>query len=312
MNERQSPEDMQSDDKVVYVVTPDGRSGGELDLIDLSEILWRGRMLVILVTALVAVISIAYSLLATEWYRADVLLIQNEDNAGQSLARQFGGLSNLVGLAGLNAGSADSTEALAVLKSRDFARSFISDRELLPVLLYNEWDDDAGAWKAANPEDQPDIRDAVEYFDENVRSVTRDARTKLVTLSIRWTDPELAAEWATDLVARLNETMRLRALRDAERNVAYLEEQLTQTNIATLRDSIGNLLETELQKLMLAKGNDQFAYRVVDPAEVPKLRDWPRRSLIVVIATSLGGILGLLIVLIRHAFARRGDTEKAG
>jgi LPS O-antigen subunit length determinant protein (WzzB/FepE family) len=63
---------------------------------------------------------------------------------------------------------------------------------------------------------------------------------------------------------------------------------------------------------MLAKGNEEFAYRVVDPAEVPKLRDWPRRSLIVVIATMLGGILGLLIVLVRHAFASRGDTEKTG
>ena len=312
MSERQSPEDARSDDKVVYVVSPDGRSGRELNLIDLSEILWRGRLLVILVTAVAAATSIAYSLLVTEWYRADVLLIQNDDNSGQMLTRQLGGLGNLVGLAGLNAGTADSTEALAVLKSREFAHSFIRDRGLLPVLLHDKWDNEAKAWKASNPEDQPDIRDAVEFFDANVRSVTRDARNRLVTLSIRWTDPELAADWATDLVARLNETMRSRALREAERNVAYLEEQLAKTNIATLRDSIGNLLETELQKLMLAKGNDEFAYRVVDPAQVPKRRDWPRRSLIVVVATMLGGALGLLIVLIRHAFASRGSAETAG
>ena len=173
MYEKQSPEENQRDDHVVYVVSPEGRSGGELDLIDISEILWRGRLLVILITALAAVGSVAYSLLATEWYRSDVLLIHNQDRSSQSLARQLGGLGNLVGLPGLDSRSADSTEALAVLNSRDFARTFIEDRGLLTVLFSDEWDEDAGAWKSLDPDSQPEIRDAVEFFDRNVRHSRR-------------------------------------------------------------------------------------------------------------------------------------------
>ena len=73
---------------------------------------------------------------------------------------------------------------------------------------------------------------------------------------------DIAAAWATDLVARLNDNMRLRALTEAERNVEYLHGEMAATNVATMRESIGSLLETELQKLMLARGNEEFAFRV--------------------------------------------------
>ena len=56
---------------------------------------------------------------------------------------------------------------------------------------------------------------------------------------------------------------------------------------------------------MLARGNDEFAFRIVDAAQVPKIRDWPKRTLIVVLAIILGGILGIVVVLVRYFVARR-------
>lgn len=291
-----------SEKKIVLVLPPDNRNGGELNLIDLWAIIWRGRFLVIAASTLFAVMAAAYALLATEWYRADVLLVSSADDSMQDFASRFGGLA---GLAGINVGRSNSNEALAVLKSRELARSFISDRELLTVLLHEDWDEKAGRWLAEDEEDQPDIRDGIKYFDENVRNVSRDSRSQLVTLSVSWTDPVVAADWATDLVGRLNETMRQRALKDATRNIDFLRRELEATNISTLNDSIGALLESELQKLMLARGNDQFAFRIVDAAQVPKLRDWPKRTLIVLLAIIAGGFLGVVVVLVRHAVVRR-------
>jgi len=291
-----------SEKKIVLVLPPDNRNDGQLSLIDLWSILWRGRFLVIAASTLFAIMAAAYALLATEWYKADVLLVSSVDNSMQDLASRFGGLA---GLAGINVGRSNSNEALAVLSSRELTRSFISERELLPVLLHEEWDAKAGRWLAEDEEDQPDIRDGIKYFDENVRNVSRDSGSQLVTLSVRWTDPVVAADWATDLVGRLNETMRQRALKDATRNIGFLRGELEATNISTLNDSIGALLESELQKLMLARGNDQYAFRIVDAAQVPKLRDWPKRTLIVLLAIIAGGFLGVVVVLVRHAAARR-------
>ena len=312
VNEEQSSEVRSADSNIVYVVPSEDSVGDELNLIDLWEILWGGRLQIVGISSLFAIVAIAYALLATEWYRSEVLLIPNEDNTAQTLGNRLGGLGGLAGLAGINVSGGDSTEALAVLRSRDFARSFIEDRNLLPVLLHEDWDKNTQQWQSTNPDDQPDVRDGVRFFEDNVRTVSRDARTQLVTLSITWTDAEQAADWAMDLVARLNQTMRERALKDAERNIAYLRTELESTDVATLRDAIGSLLEAELQKAMLARGNGEFAYRIVDPAQVPKLRDWPKRSLIVITATMLGGILGVLIVLIRHALARRRIEKESG
>lgn len=289
-----------ADERLVYVVPPESLQTDEISLADLWDIVWHGRWLICGITAVFVLSAVAYALIATEWYRADVLLAPAEDRSTQSLTSRLGGLAGLAGLAGIGVGGGDSVESIAVLQSRDFTRSFIEDRNLMPVLLAEDWDAVAGRWKDENPEDHPDVRDAIKYFDENVRVVTKDTQTGLVTLQIEWTDAEIAADWANDLVARLNDNMRQRALKEAEHNVEFLQGELTATNVAALRASAGSLLEMELQKLMLAKGNDEFAFRVVDGAQVPKERERPKRVLIVALAVVIGGAIAILFVFVRH------------
>ena len=43
---------------------------------------------------------------------------------------------------------------------------------------------------------------------------------------------------------------------------------------------------------------------MIESPEAPFTRDKPKRQLIVVLATLLGGMLGVAIVLVRHAFRR--------
>jgi uncharacterized protein involved in exopolysaccharide biosynthesis len=61
----------------------------------------------------------------------------------------------------------------------------------------------------------PDVRDAVKYFHKRVLKVSEEGSTGLVTLAIEWTDPDIAAEWASLLVRRLNDRLRERALQEA-------------------------------------------------------------------------------------------------
>jgi uncharacterized protein involved in exopolysaccharide biosynthesis len=75
-----------------------------------------------------------------------------------------------------------------------------------------------------------------------------------------------------------------------------------------LQLSVSQFLEKELQKLMLARGNKEFAYRVIDSAQVPKDRSKPHRTLLVVFSILLGGFIGVVTVLVRHSF----NKEQAG
>jgi uncharacterized protein involved in exopolysaccharide biosynthesis len=189
----------------------------------------------------------------------------------------------------------------------------MEENDLLPVLFSQQWDADRGEWRL-DAREWPDFRDGVRYFHKHILKVHEDRNTGLVTVAVEWTDPVLAAEWAGSIVRRLNDRMRERALREAETNVAYLQAELAKTSVVTLQQSIGRLLETELQKLMLARGNEEFAFKVVDPAEVPKSPSRPRRALIAVLGTILGSILAVSGVLISNALrksSRSGSISRS-
>jgi uncharacterized protein involved in exopolysaccharide biosynthesis len=265
----------------------------EIDLWELWETIWSGRWLIVAITGVFTLGGVTYALLAQEWYKADVVLAPADKQAGAGGAlAQFGGLASLAGISLPGAGEG---EPVAVLKSKDFARSFITDLNVMPLLLE---DADFGDKK-------PDIRDAVKVFDTQIRTVTEDKKSGLVTLSVRWKDPDTAAEWANVLVKRLNDRLRTQAQEESERNVAYLQREIAATSVVSLQQSMGRVLEGEMQKLMLARGNEEFAFKVIDRATPPKQRETPKRTLIALVSMLAGGFLGILVVFLRKAIANR-------
>jgi uncharacterized protein involved in exopolysaccharide biosynthesis len=265
----------------------------EIDLWQLWDTIWSGRWLIIAITSLFAVGGVTYALVAQEWWRAEVVLAPADKKGGMSGA--LSQLSGLASLAGVSVGGGGGNEPLAVLKSRDFAREFITDMNLMPVLLKDQKTEDGKA---------PDIRDALRIF-ETVRSVSDDKKTGLVTLGVRWKDADTAALWANELARRVNARLRSEALAEAERNVAYLQKEIASTSVVSLQQSMGRVLEGEMQKLMLARGNEEFAFKVIDKATPPKLRDAPKRALVAIVATLAGGFLGILAVFLRQALRNR-------
>ena len=270
----------------------------DITLSRIWSVVWRDKWLIVALTGLSGLLAIAYALLATEWYRADVLLVPAQQDAMSGFGEQLGGLAALAGMAAAPS-DVSKSEAIAVLQSRAFAREFIADNRL--VLAFNGGSPVAGMSDA----EPADMREAVRFFHENVLRVSEDRDTGHVSLSVEWTDPALASSWANALVARINERMRQRALKEAEANVEYLQAELETNKLAPIQQSIGRLLETELQKLMLARGREDYSFRIVDPATPPDRRARPKRTLIVVSATFLGGVLALLVVFARNAFSKR-------
>ena len=270
--------------------------GNALNLIDLFLIVWRNKWWVI-VTCLVSVgIALIYVLTAQDWYRAEVLLKLVDSRQGQGLG-QLGGIGGLANLAGFDVGTNRSAEPIAVLTSREFTGAFIESQNLLPVFFSKQWDPIAKNWKQQAIADRPDIRDGIEYFDAKILKVQEDKKTGLITLAVEWTDAATAATWANLLVDRVNERMRQRALTESESNMSYLKQELANTNIVTLQQSVGRVLESELQKLMLAKANKEFSFRIIDHALAPKRSAHPHRALIVAAAFFMGlAISGIFVV----------------
>lgn len=277
-----------------------------IDLMELVVALWQRKLLITGVTILFAVAGVAYALLATPIYRAEALLAPSDSEQGPSIPAGLGGL---VGLAGINIGSSVvGAQAVATLRSRAFIEEFISEKDLLPILFADQWDVTNERWMADDPEEWPDIRDGVKFFAEEIRSVTEDTFNGFITLAIEWIDPELAAGWADELVHRINERLRARDLANSERTLEYLNGQLEKASLVELRLAISRLIEREIQIIMLAQADTEYAFRIIDPARVPKQSVAPRRTLIVMLATFLGGMIGVFVALLRWAAANRRAT----
>lgn len=256
-------------------------------LAGLIRLLWRERLTVTVIVALTSLVGVSYALLATPVYKAEVVMTP----AGQ---RQQSGnlaqLGSLAALAGVSIGSGgNSAAALAVLKSREFAEQFIREMKLERTLV-EDFDD---------PKTKRDIRDAIRRFVLKVRVVSEDKKAGVVTLSIFWEDPEVAAEWANAYVEMLNRRLRDEALDESERNVKFLGEQMAANGVVSMQQSLGRILEAEMQNYMLAKGEAEYAYRIVDRAAAPKLRESPKRTLIVLFSAAFGCALAILVILLR-------------
>jgi len=179
---------------------------------------------------------IAAAFLIPPVYRASIILIPTRtDHDMGSGDSALGGIGGVASLVGINLGGGDSLteETLAVLKSRQFTEKFISDLNLMPVLYAKKWDSQAGKWKVS-PKLQPTPARAYKYFDKKIRTVTQEKKASLITLSVDWTDRVAAANWANDLIKRLNLEMRQREIARANSAVGYLEREFEATTAVAM------------------------------------------------------------------------------
>lgn len=276
---------------------------GSVSLAELLRVLWNARVLVAVCALLSAAVAGGLFLLVPKVYRATALVAPVETGAPAALGGitgRLGGLADLVGLGASNSGR--KQEAIAVLQSDALASRYIADKGLLPVLFADKWDAGKGGWIVEQGE-VPTIWQATREFARH-RRVAENTKTGLVQLIVEWGDADIAASWANDLVALTNEHLRQEAIVLAERNIAYLSEQAEKSSLLPVRNSMYQLIEDEMRSLMLARGNDSYALRIIDPAVAPEKSSTPG-MLIWLIAGAVGGCgFGLMLALILFGFRR--------
>jgi len=282
-------------------------SEGVLTLRDFLDFCWRSRWLLLFMMAICTVAAVVVVLVTPRKYEANVLLypVSNQSGSGAlgalgSAVSSLGGLASLAGL-NLTASGGAKAEAVATLQSEALTERYIRDNDLLPVLFSDDWDPAQKKWKTNRAGKIPTLWRGNRYFEGSVRKVLENAKTGLVTLTITWKDPKVAAQWANDLIKLTNDYLRDKAIDEAERNIGYLNEQAAKTNVVEVHKAIYTLMESEIKKEMLARGSKEYALKVIDPAVAPEKQSYPRPLLWTAAGTLLGLMLGLFAAAIRQA-----------
>jgi len=286
-------ENPKSSTKYVMVESGPPSDEDEIDLLELIRTLLQAWKTIVSITILCTGLGATYALYAPEIFKAETLLApaQEEKSGASSALSQFGGLA---AMAGISIPSSSNIErVLATLETRVFLKKFVEEKNLLPVIFEDFWDAASNSWKLQVDQEGFITEDGISPL-RGAIEVDKD-KSGLITLSISWKDPQVAAQWANDLVKQLNEQLREQAIADSKKRVGYLEQELAKTTLQDMRAVLYNLLESEKQKAMLANVNEDFALEVIDPAVSGSMIK-PKRKLIVALGGVCGGFLGIFTV----------------
>ncbi|MGA8940214.1 MAG: Wzz/FepE/Etk N-terminal domain-containing protein [Acidobacteriaceae bacterium] len=247
-------------------------SRDEFTLRDLAGEFWASKVAYSIIISVFTLTGVAIGILSPKEYEATTVVMPATDDSSShlgslgSLAAQYGGIASLAGISLPE--SSKQVEAIAVLKSELLTQQFIQRNNLLPVLYPKLWDPRTKTWRTSDPEKMPTLWKANRLFARTIRQV-EEGKGGLITLQITWRDPQDAANWANQLVTMTNSYLRNKAIAEAERNIAYLNEQASKTTVLEARQAIYSLLESEIDREMVARGRIEYALRVIDPAYAP-------------------------------------------
>lgn len=292
----------------------------EIDLKELFQALWSGKVTIIITTVIASAIAVAVALSMPNIYRSEALLAPVSADAGGlgGLASKFGGLASLAGVSLPGGGGGDkTTTGLEVLKSRAFFAEFMTKHDvLIPLMAAKGWsaaddqlviepevyDVNTQRWvrEAKAPrKSEPSVQEAHEAF-LKILSVAQDKETGFVTLAIEHYSPSIAKQWVDALVIDINETIKQQDVNQAQRSIDYLKQQIAATQLAELQAGFFEMIQGQTETIMLANASPEYLFKTLDPAVVPELKAKPKRALICVLGALLGGMIGVLWVLIRH------------
>ncbi|WP_154203257.1 Wzz/FepE/Etk N-terminal domain-containing protein [Vibrio harveyi] len=295
----------------------------EIDLRELFRALWKGKWVIIATTFIFAIGSVLYALSLPNIYKADALLAPAESSNGGGLSKMAGQLGGLAALAGVNLGAGESSQtdlAVQVMKSRQFVEAFINKHDLLvPLMAATDWDltnnklildeelfnPNTGEW-LREPNglrgSTPTAQEAFEVFNKEVLTISQDKESGLYTVSVKYYSPYVAQQWVNWLIEDINKVMRERTIAETSQNLAYLNTQLQKTSVADMQSTFYKLIEEQTKSLMLAEVQEEFVFKVLDPAVVPELKNSPSRAIICIAGTLLGTLLSALFVIVYFIF----------
>jgi uncharacterized protein involved in exopolysaccharide biosynthesis len=297
----------------------------EIDLRELFMVLWAGKIKIVAITAVFAVASVIYALSVPNQYKATALLAPAQSSGG-GLSGALGQLGGLASLAGVSIGGGEGSEAQIaqeIMKSWNFIEAFIADNDLAVELFAAEgwrkgsnelkinddvYDSQNKQWLLENESGvvgPPSSWNLFKTFSERL-AVSEDKKSGLVSVSIEYYSPQIAKQWLDMYVSAVNAHMQQRQVDKVTNNINYLQAQIEKTSIAEMREVFYTIIEEQTKNKMVAEASPEYAFVAVSPSMVPEEKSQPKRALMCILGTLLGGMLSVLLVLAMH-YTRKSD-----
>lgn len=254
-----------------YRQPPTAPAATEVDVMPYISAVIDARWWIVLLTLLGA-LAAAYLVMSKPYMYesgAKVSVVDIEDPGGVSPDdRRASEVLTLVEHGFVMGTTRDNYDAvmLARLRSRDFTNRFLDAFNVFRHFYPEHWDEKKQMWRG---DFKPDRGEVLTRFRDEVRSITIDEETDIITVAMRWPDPLLAKEFANSYVAEFNEFIREKTRREVDGKQHFLREELQRSDVVDMQQSIYRLIEAQTAIAMLVSAREEYALEVIDPASVP-------------------------------------------
>lgn len=299
----------------------------EIDLFEYWGIIKKRKHLIFTVVLFCVLSTFIVSLFQQNIFRSQavILPVTNQRTVFSAFTQQANQIRELLGISGIETSEA---EILALLESDILKEELIKRHNLLPILFPERWDEVRKIWKPpprdlrffvnkliakarGSHEDLnavPSVWDGIKIL-KKIVTTKRDTKYGTITIQVDFPNPEKAAQLCELLIDTLKDYMCEEAIRSAETNKRYLEQELTTAADPFLRQKIYALIAQQVEIMTLAKIKESFAFKVIDPPRVPEEKVKPKRALMITTSLVLGLFLGILIVFLVEFAEKHREKE---
>jgi len=251
------------------------------------------------ITITTSVIGVIYALLATPVYKSELFMISTDEKSDGILGGGIQGLASQFGLGG-NLDMSNSSDiynkrvAIKILSSREFTLDFLYKKNYMGFLYPEKWNPEKAIWK--KEVDIPNHEAIMKTMNET-RTIFEDLKSGVIQYSLESPYPEFATDFLNSSVKEINLKVREMSQEDGKKKIAYLEQEINKTNLIQAQAVLTALLKDEKQNLMIANTRDDFVFKVIDKAIVPKQKFKPSRRVIAISSFFFGLLISISYII---------------
>lgn len=284
----------------------------EINLLEIIISIWKSRLLIFITVIIFAFGSVFYSLSIPNIFTSSSTLSVAGNSGG---SESNSGLNMIGSITGINIGGSGTSKSeliITTIQSRDFLRHLLTFENIKPTLA---------AFKSYD-RDNKKITYNENIYDSSSKSFTKDisrlptfqtiynsyskmlsinrSKSGFIDISIKHQSPEFAYNFLSLIIKEIDTLSRSNDLNESKDSLNYLYNELATTQEIEIRNSINQLIISELRQQMLAEVKQNYLINPIDKPYMPELKSSPNRPKICILGTILGFFIGILISLIRY------------
>lgn len=230
-------------------------------------------------------------------YRALAKLVYQEDLAAGPQSSGGGG-SAIEMLLSPGGSSSQVAQIMAMTKLRSFLIPLIENRNLLPLIFAELWQEPgkSGTWRRT----EAGIPDVDGGYGRLAGSIffKSDADTDIIDYGVAAPTPAASLELTRIVLEEFNRAYRRDKTSESERTKDFIERELERTSNLDLRELLLGLYQQQLRQQILMTVQPDVPFKVVDEAIAPGGPFSPNKRLIYMVAAAAALALSLFTTMV--------------